>query len=753
MSNPPPLYAVSAAKPAPDRQLESWKEIAAHLGRTIRTVQRWEQTEGLPVHRHEHHKRSSVYAYTSELDKWWLEYRDRLGSEENHLPKQGVWARFLLPIREASIRARVAGAVLLLAVVLASGYWYIRMERQAALPLSSGDWVLVTDFANQTGEPVFERSLGAAFAVALQQSPHVNLIPQSRVEATLKLMRKEPETKIDETLGLEICLRQNARGLIATSIGKIGSQYVVSARLLDPGTGVVVRSYSERAANQDSVLEALGSIAASVRKDLGESLASIRQRNQPLPAVTTPSLQALELYAEGRKLWRKGAYREAIKLYESALALDSCFAMVHEALGTAFFSYVFNDPSRGKEHYEKALQCSDRVTERERMLIQASYQRDLGHFAEALPLYRAYLQLYPDDAGVRYNFGTLLMRNRHPEEAIEQLKEAIRLDPRHASALVNVATSYRLLGRSDQALPFYEKAFEVEPGNLDTVVVVHEYSFALVHAGNLAQARAVLAKAAAKSGMKASMLRSLALVDMVEGRYREARPKLEESIHLSETENIPVRLARGHLFMAILLGGSGDRLGEIRELERAAREMPPKNLVGMRCRIGVFFARAGVADRAERLAQELSPQVDPRSLQDTSSLHLLQGEVASARRNFPRALELLSQSDREASTPETLASLADAHRRAGNSAQAIAYYEKLIAEASAALGWEVQQSWVEAHVRLAELYLSTKENAKAAAILDVMAQLWGHADPGLPLSRKIAQLRKQLQPADRSAIP
>ncbi len=753
MSNPPPLRAITSAKPSPERQLESWKEIAAHLGRTIRTVQRWEQTEGLPVHRHEHHKRSSVYAYTADLDKWWQEYKDRLGREDTEVPQKRGWVRLLQRVKGTSARTRVAVVLLLLGVMSLAGYWYIGMERRAALPLSSGDWVLVTDFANQTGEPIFERSLGTAFAVALQQSPHVNLIPQSRVESTLKLMRKGPETKIDEIMGLEICLRQNARGLIAASVAKIGSQYVVSARLVDPGTGTAVRSYSERAANQERVLDALGSIAASVRKDLGESLASIRQRNQPLPAVTTASLQALELYSEGRKLWRKGSYREAIKLYESALTNDDCFAMVHEALGAAFFSYVFNNPARGKEHYEKALQCSDRVTERERLLIQASYQRDLGHFNEAVPLYRAYLQLYPDDSAMRYNFGTLLMRNRHPEEAIEQLKEVIRLDPRHASAFVNIATSYRQLGRSDHALPYYGKAFEAEPGLLDTVVVVHEYAFGLVHAGNPTQARAVLTKAAEKSGMRASMLRSLALVDMSEGRYLEAKPKLEESIQLSETHNDPVRLARGHLFMAILLSGSGDRLGEIRELEQAARAMTPKSPVGMRCRVGAFFARAGMVDRAERLARELGPQVDTRSLQDASSLHLLQGEAASARKKFPRALELLSLSDREASSPETLASLADAHRRAGNSAQAIAFYEKLISEASAALGWEVQQSWIEAHVRLAELYLSANEYSKAAAILEVLGRLWAHADPGLPLNREMVQLRKQLQSADRSSLP
>ena len=361
--------------------------------------------------------------------------------------------------------------------------------------------------------------------------------------------------------------------------------------------------------------------------------------------------------------------------------------------------------------------------------------------------------MYPGDAAIRYNFGTLLMRNHRPEEAIEQFREVVRVDPRHASAFVNLATSYRELGRPEQAIPYYEKAFEVEPGLLDTVTVVHEYSFGLVHVGKLAQAKAVLATAAAKPGMEASMLRSLALVDMVEGRYAEARARLEESVLLSATHNDPVRLARGHVFMAILLRGSGDRLGEIRELERAAHELTPKIPAWLRCRVAAYFALAGAVDRAERLARELSSQVDRRNLPDASSLHLLEGELALARGNLPRALELLSLADRESSTPETLAGLADAYRRAGDRAKAISYYEKLIGEASAALGWEAQQSWIEAHASLAELYLSGNENAKAAATLGALERLWANADKGLPLTRKAAQLRRQLQSADGPAQP
>jgi tetratricopeptide (TPR) repeat protein len=249
------------------------------------------------------------------------------------------------------------------------------------------------------------------------------------------------------------------------------------------------------------------------------------------------------------------------------------------------------------------------------------------------------------------------------------------------------------------------------------------------------------------------MLRSLALVDMIEGRYLNARPRLEESILLSETQQNPTRLARGHLFAAILSRATGDRAGEIRELERAARELTPKSPVFLRCRVGAYFARAGSVERAERLARELRPQVDPGNVQDASHLSLLEGELALARGALPRALELLSRSDREFRTPETLASLADAHRRAGNNPQAIEYYEKLIAEASAALGWEAQQSWIEAHASLAELYLGGGQNDKAAATLDPLERLWANADPGLLLTRRIVLLRNRLRSLGGSNAP
>jgi tetratricopeptide (TPR) repeat protein len=508
----------------------------------------------------------------------------------------------------------------------------------------------------------------------------------------------------------------------------------------------VVRAYSERAGDPDGVLDALGTIAADLRRDLGESLASIRQSSLSLPRVTTPSLHALELYAEGLGLWRKGAYREAVRLYESAVQSDPCFAMAHATLGAAYFSHIYSDPVKGEKHYEEALRCSGRVTERERLLIQASHQGDLGHLAEAFDQYRMYLAMYPDDVSVRYNYGSLLMRNNRPEQAIEELKEVVRVAPTHARAFINIATAYRALGRSDQALPYYAKAFDLEPGLLKVANVVHEYGFGLVHSGDLVRAREVFLRAVEGHSLRASALRSLALLDMYEGKYADAKVRLHESILLAEGEKDVLKAARGRLYMSMLLDGQGDRAGALRELDGAARSLEslkaPQDWLYMR--VGALYARAGAVARAERILTKVRDRVDPKNAQENSLLHLLGGEVALARGRYRLAVESALLAHRKAGTPETLASLANACDRAGDPKQAVEYYNNLIAQASPSLGWEPQQAWIAAHARLAEIYLLQNERSKAAAALDILPRIWSKADPGLPLAKRISSLQSRL---------
>jgi len=748
MSHPPGLRQVQPQGPRPERRLESWKEIAAYLNRTIRTAQRWERTEGLPVQRHSHEKRDSVFASSSELDTWWENRRARLEQEE---PADALEA----PAEEGpSVRRRwgiprsivVPGGVLAgLMVVAAGATWYVGSSRAAALPFAARDWVLVEDFDNQTGDPLFDKTLSTAFIASFEQSKHANVIPRAQIEDALRRMGKNPSEKIDEQLGREVCVRENARGLIRCSIGKVGTQYVLTARLVDPRTGEAVRSYIENAAGQNQILGALGHLASRIRRDLGESLLSIRRNERPLPQVTTPSLYALELLAQGQELWQKGKYREAVTLFRDALRQDPDFAMAHAALGSACLSHIFSDPVEGKAHYDRALQLTERLSERERLHILVLRANSLGHFDEAVRLGQAYLGMYPDDWRVRYSLGTLLMNHDRLPEAVEQFQQVIRVAPNDASSHINLASSYDMWDKSNEALASYAKAFELEPGWITLANLNHEYGFALVKSGNPAKAREVFALAIAKPESRPNGLRSEALLDMYEGKYGDAKTRLREAILSTDNEVWRLGNARNHFFMSSLLGAQGDKAGELGELDQASHSL---ELLGAPCnwlsaRIAIAYARAGSVEKAERILEKLKRDSDPNNPKESSELRRLEGEVALAGGNRAPALEALQRADLEASGPLTLESLAYAYDKAGTADRAVSYYEKVIGQ-RLALGWEPQQAWLAAHARLAEFYQQRGEKARAAEVIGSIVELWKQADAQLPLAVEISRLQKAL---------
>ena len=638
-----------------------------------------------------------------------------------------------------------AGTLLLVAIVVVAG-WIVSLRAGSALPFASRDFIMVTDFTNETGDPVFDKSLRTAFVVGLQQSRYANVLPRSRIDQALARMSKNPETRIDEAIGREICLRENTRGLAVCDIAEIGGKFVISVRLVDPQTGEAVRSYQESAPGKNEVIAALGRIATGIREDLGESLNSIRQSSRPLPQVTTQSLDALKAFADGRYLWRRGSYKEAVKLYETALALDADFAMAHAELGAAFFSFLYNEPAKGEEHYKAALATADRITDRERLYIATAYERDLGHVEETVQFHRIFLAAYPEDTDMRYNLGTFFMLNRRYEEAVEQFREVIRIVPDHTGALINLANSFQQLDKCDEALIRYTKAFDLEPNRLTIANLNSEYAFTLARLGRLAEARATVDMAVAKPDTRMAGLRSLALLDMYEGKYRAASQRLKESLLLSIARKEAITEARNHLFLWILLDGYGDRVKQLQELDAANRCLRSlKNpQVWLYARVGVAYARSRELAKASKCLRDLQPQVDPQSAQSRSFLHLLEGELALAQGTADKAEELLLLADRDLSSAETVASLAHVYDTAGRRPQAVESYEKLIAGGRAALGWEPQQEWITAHTRLAEIYLEQGEKAKAAQVLRPLVEIWREADPDLPLAAKLRNLTSKL---------
>lgn len=614
-----------------------------------------------------------------------------------------------------------------------------------ALAFAPRDWILITDFDNQTGDSLFDKSLATAFTVSLEQSTHANVFQRTRISDALKRMGKDTGQKVNEELGREICIRENIRAMISCAISKIGQQYTLSSRLVDPQTGDTVRSYMERAQDQDHILTALDTIAAKIRRDLGESLLAVHRSSQPLAKVTTSSLKALELYTDGRSLWNSGKYSEAEKNYLLALELDPDFAMAHEALGIAYYSFIYNNAVKGKEHYEKALALSNRITDRERLLIEADFKSDLGYRDEAERLYQLYLQSYPDDWQVRYNLGGLYRSIGRPGEAIQQYQEVIRIAPHHAGAFINTATCYSSLGKIPEALHYYDQAFKLEPTWITIANLNHEYGFTLVRNGDESKARDVFGLALDKPELKAKGLRSLALLDLYRGKYRDAKTRLQEAILIDEAQRSFLSEVRDLHFLSMVLEGQGDRSGRLRELDKATQYFKD---IGAQpwlvSKLGISYTRSGELPKATQILETIKQQVDSKNPLQSSDLHGLEGEVALARGNTAQAIELLLLADKEHSSPLTLEGLGHAYVTTGNTDQAIAAYERLVANLSA-IGWEPQQQWLAAHYHLAKAYLARGEKAKAVESLDKLLDLWKEADADLPLLKDARQLSSELK--------
>ncbi len=224
-----------------DDSLDSWKEIASHLGRTVRTVQRWEQDENLPVHRHQHEKRGTVYASRSEIDAWRLDRGSEITQVANHdrARHQRRWA--------------VAGFAALGIAALAVFGWprFVGRDAQPAaggLGFEERDWVLITAFENRSGEEVFDGTLEYALERELVASQRLNVVPRERIGDILRLMRKPPDTVVDGSLGREVALRDGGiRTLIDGRIDKVGEIYALDVDIVDPADGRLVARLSEEA--------------------------------------------------------------------------------------------------------------------------------------------------------------------------------------------------------------------------------------------------------------------------------------------------------------------------------------------------------------------------------------------------------------------------------------------------------------------------------------------------------------------------
>jgi tetratricopeptide (TPR) repeat protein/predicted Ser/Thr protein kinase len=346
-------------------------------------------------------------------------------------------------------RRWLAAAATVVAMVAAAALF--AWTRPAGDALTARDTIILADFANTTGDPVFDSTLRVALAVALQQSPFLKVFPDEQAHEDLLLMQRSPNEGITRAVARDIARREQLKALVAGTITRLGRHYVVSLEAVNAESGDVMALEQVEAASKEEVLTALGGAAARLRRKLGESLTSIQQYDVPLPRATTPSLEALEAYALALDNGRINDQRlESIPRLKRAIELDPNFALALAQLSSTYANTW--QSALAPEWSRRAFELRDRVSERERFIISWRYYRDATQaWDKGLELARSWTAAYPRESTAFNSLGFAALSLGQYLQAIEPLRESIRIDPRFFAPRMNLVWTLTSLNRFDEA--------------------------------------------------------------------------------------------------------------------------------------------------------------------------------------------------------------------------------------------------------------------------------------------------------------
>lgn len=430
-------------------------------------------------------------------------------------------------------RARFLLAAMAVAAVVAllSLSWWLSSRGHPTL--TDKDAVVIADFANTTGDEVFDGTLRHAVAVGLGQSPFINILSDERMRQTLRYSGRSPDERVTPDRAREIAQRQGAQVLITGSIASLGSNYVIDLEAVSAASGETVAREQAEAVSREKVLVRLGEAVARLRKKLGESLASIEKFSAPIEQVTTASLEAFKAYDLGRQNQFAGKYFEAIPLYRRAVELDPQFAMAHAALGITYGTAREYDLAA--QYSRRAFELRDRVSERERFYIAARYYMDvLDDGDRAIEVLELWKQTYPRDFVPRTNLSARYCAIGRYEQGLEEAREGLRLNPDAGVAYAAVAHNALCMGRYEEAASALAQAAtrKLDPPYGPYML----YALGWVKGDASAMQRQVdrVAATPAEPGMLSMQSVSAAYA----GRVREARDLTKRAIELARGQDL-----------------------------------------------------------------------------------------------------------------------------------------------------------------------------------------------------------------------
>lgn len=603
--------------------------------------------------------------------------------------------------------------------------------------LTDKDTVVLAEFSNQTGDPVFDVTLKQGLAVQLEQSPFLSLVSEQRIQRTLKLMGQSADAKLSSSSARDLCQRLGGAAFLEGSIEQLGGQYVLGIKAVNCNSGDTLTEVQERAQGKDQVLVSMDKAAVKLREQLGESLITVQKYDTPLPQATTPSLEALQAYSRGSKVEAtRGDYAAALPFYQEAVRLDPNFATAYVSLATNY--YNLREPSLATENARKAYELRDRVSQRERFAIESTYYVfATGDLEKARQTYELFAQTFPREVLPRNNLGFIYTNLGQYDKTLPEYGEAFRLVPGNAQIYANIVGSYRHLNRLDEARA---KALDGLAKGLDSPFLrFHLYLVAFSQHDQQEMAKQV-AWSAETPGAEDVLLYYESQTAAYLGRLTKARELSRRAIDSAERAHKNETAAGYEAEAALREAMFGNSAVAKQHAAAALNSLPSRNV---KLETALALGYAGDEAGAEKLAGDLAKQFPEDTLVQFNCLPAIRSQLAVGHGEPAKAIAAL-----QAALPYELGELGnvglsltmrpvylrgEAYLAAHEGREGAAEFQKILDNPGVVAN---QPIGALAYLGLARAYGFQGDTAKARAAYKDFLTLWKDADPDIPILKQ-----------------